>query len=215
MPLTIHKRAWLFPLALLGLSIGCARQPDFAATQSSLPERTLPFHPTVVTAKRPLEPSFSLADVPPGTPILVHLQTPLSSSLSHPGESFKAILDEAIVVNGQTIARMGTQVTGKILQAKASDPAREAGYLRLSLIAITVEGQPWPLQTSSIFLKGAAYDREVPVPPVQLVGASTTISRQVPSASARIIVREDAAVSADRLLTFRLSQPIAGEHGGQ
>ena len=118
------------------------------------------------------------------------------------------------MLSGLTIAPKGALLTGKILEAKSSNPFREAGYLRLALTEISIDGKSMPLLTSSIFLKGATYEREVSAPPVQLVGTKTLLSKVAP-APQRIEVREDAAVSSERLLTFRLTQPAVVEHGGQ
>jgi hypothetical protein len=207
-------RIWVLLLALLILLVGCARQPDLTATPA-LPDHTLPFDRNSPNPRQSPASAFSLDDVPAGTVIVVHLQVPLSSSLAHSGDSFQAILEGPILLRGQSIAARGSLVTGKVLQAKSSDPSREAGYLRLALTEIAIAGRRWPLQTSSVFIKGATYDREASTPPVQLVGASNSRVTPATLRSPRILVREDAGVPADRSLTFRLSQFAANEHGGQ
>lgn len=197
-------------LCFISLTVGCGWQPDFAASQSALQNRTLPFHSN--TSPRSLSNRVGAAS---GTPILVHLQAPLSSSLCRAGDPFKAILDEAVVLGGQTVAGKGSLVTGRILEAKPSEPSREAGYLRLTLTGISLDGKSWPLQTSNVFIKGATYVREAPAPPVHLAGASTPLMDSAAPRHVRIEVREDAGVPADRLLTFHLTQPVAVENSGQ
>jgi hypothetical protein len=213
--LDIRKRAWAVSIALAGLTISCGRQPDFVAGQSLLQDRALPFHPDPNAKGLTRHDTSYLAGVAPGTPILVHLQAPLSSARSRAGDSFKAILDEAIVVRGQTIVVKGALITGKILEAKPSDPDHEAGYLRLTLTEISLDGKSWPLQTSNVFVKGATYERDAPAPPIQLVGDSKSLTPKAAPRVVRIEVREEAGVPADRHLTFRLTQPVSLENSGQ
>jgi hypothetical protein len=206
------KQALALSLAWASLTIGCGRQPDFAISQSTLQSRALPFHSEATNPH--WSANSALAGVALDTPILVHLQTPLSSALCRAGDSFKATLQEAIVLRGQAVAAKGSLVTGKILEAKPSDPSREAGYLRLTLTGISLDGKSWRLQTSNIFVKGATYEREAPAPPIQLAGASTPLIDQPVPRHLRIEIREDAGVPADRLLTFRLTHPVSVENSG-
>ena len=207
-----RMQALALSLALLSLTVGCGRQPDFAISQSTIPNRALPFHSN--TSSPRWSPTSAIMGIAFGTPIVVRLQAPLSSSLCQAGDSFRAILDEAMVVKGQTVAAKGTLVTGKILEAKPSDPSREAGYLRLTLTGISLDGKSWPLHTSNVFVKGATYEREAPAPPMQLVGASTPLIDKAAPRHLRIEIREDAGVPADRLLTFRLTQLVSAENSG-
>jgi hypothetical protein len=160
------QNALAIAMALACLTVSCGRHPDFAVNQSTLQGWSLPFHPDTSSQRRLVNRSGFIS----GTPILVRLQVPLSSSLCRTGDLFKATLDEPIVSRGQTIAK-GALLTGKILEAKPSDPFREAGYLRLTLTGISLGGKSWPLQTSNVFVKGATYQRDSPSP-IRLAGIS-------------------------------------------
>jgi hypothetical protein len=204
----VNSRSWttalLILIMLIVLNVGCVRQTDFATGQPSSQERGLPFQGSD-TPPNDFEASFPLAHLVVGTPLTVHVETPLSSMRSRPGSSFTALLDEPLLVSGHVVAPKGSVMKGKILEAKPSEPADEAGYLRLTLAAISLGGKTWPLQTSHVFLKGATYERESVVP-VQLASASTTA--RVPS-SRMIQVHEDVGIASDRKLIFRLSQAIS------
>jgi hypothetical protein len=213
--LTLHRKeyldvnsralaALLLLVMLVAFNVSCVRQSDFAAAgQPSSQERALPFHSEAPPDAT--ESNFPLAGLMVGTPIAVHVETPLSSAHSRPGSSFTAVLAEPLVASGHVVAPKGTVIKGKILEAKPSEPADEAGYLRLTLAAISLGGKTWPLQTSHVFLKGATYERESVVP-VQLASASTAV--RVPS-SRMIQVHEDVGIASDRKLIFRLSQAIS------
>jgi hypothetical protein len=194
-------------VALAFLTGGCVRRPEFTAGQpGTTQEHTLPFQEAGSHAPVTPAAAFSLSDLAMGTPLLVHLQAPLSSAHGRAGNTFQAILDEPILLSGQTIASKGAIVIGKILEAKPSDPVHEAGYLRLTLTGISLNGESWSLQTSRVFVKGATYQREAAVAPVQLAAASTSLTASGVPATRIVQVHEDAGVPADRLLIFRLSQ---------
>ena len=201
--------ALLLLVMLVAFNVGCVRQADFAAGQPSSQERSLPFQgddtPDATGG------SFPLAGLVVGTPIAVHVETALSSARSLPGSSFTAMLDEPLLVGRHVVAPKGTVIKGKILEAKPSEPATEAGYLRLTLTAISLEGKTWPLQTSHVFLKGATYARKSVVP-MQLASASTAV--RVPS-SRVTQVHEDVGIQSDRKLVFRLSQTISLQIAGK
>ena len=211
------RQAWLLVVALAFSTGGCVRRPEFTAGQpGTTQEPTLPFQEAGSHA--PVTPaaafSLSLSDLAMGTPLLVHLQAPLSSAHGRAGNTFKAILDEPILLSGQTIASKGAIVIGKILEAKPSDPVHEAGYLRLTLTGIWLNGESWSLQTSRVFVKGATYQREAAVAPVQLAAASTSLTASGVPATRIVQVHEDAGVPADRLLIFRLSQTHRVQNAG-
>lgn len=207
MKLEARQAAIALTLALAS-TVGCARQPEFAASDSTLKHRTLPFHANSGTQPR-LSDRTALES---GTPVPVHLQTPLSSSLGRAGDTFTAILEHEIVSRGTVFAAKGAVVIGKILEAKPSDPSHEAGYLRLTLTEISLDGKSWPLQTSNVFVKGATYQRDAATPPMQLVGATKALTPRIVPPPARIQVREEAEVSSGRLLIFRLTQPVSVEN---
>jgi hypothetical protein len=212
---TRKQAAAVITLAMSGLTIGCGQRPEFAAGQSSFQDRSLPFHSDGVAKKRSVDLERLLAEITSGTPIQVRLERSLSSAHAMAGDSFKAVLDAPLIWKGQTIASRGAPLSGKVLEAKPSEPSREAGYLRLALTTISIDGKAWPLQTSSVFVKGATYEREATMLPVQLASSSKNLVPAVTIQPQHIQVRDDAGISATRLLTFHLSQPVTVAHGGQ
>jgi hypothetical protein len=55
------------------------------------------------------------------------------------------------------VAPRGAVVTGKVLDARSAGEFQEAGYLRLALIAVSLNGQSLAMQTSSIFVKRGSH----------------------------------------------------------
>jgi hypothetical protein len=137
-------------LALATLAAGCsvgAKAPTPAVADNNSTSQQLPF-----TENKPLV-------VPANTAIYVRLQQSISSTTAQPGQQFSAVLDEPLVVDGQTLAPGGTAVTGKVVSARDSGHLHNAGYLRITLTSMSVNGKSVPLQTNSVFVSGGSYKK--------------------------------------------------------
>lgn len=146
---------WTWPFLGLALLLvpACSRQPGIFSPQENAQTKPLPFDsPSHDDGISPTQ-AFASSSMPAGTAVVIHLQSPLSSAKAHLGDQFRAVLEEPIVVQGQTVAASGTEVTGRVLAAKASQP-REPGYVRLTLSSIVLNGKAVDLHTSSVFSKG-------------------------------------------------------------
>jgi hypothetical protein len=146
-----HKLLFLSLLVLAGFAIGCGvgAQP-----------------PTTVAAdtpgKQPQQLPFAEGKtlvVPANTAIYVRLQQSISSATAQSGQNFSAELDEPLVVDGKTLAPQGAAVTGKVVAARESGHLHSAGYLRITLSSISLNGKSVPLQTNSVFVSGGSYKK--------------------------------------------------------
>lgn len=134
-------------LILLAIAIGCSgvgAAPPAAITS------------TDSGAAPPFSTSQALT-VPTGTPVYIRLQESVSSRTAAAGQNFSAVLDEPLAVNGQTVAPRGAEVIGRVVAARQSGHLHDAGYLRVTLSSITLNGKPVPLQTSSVFVQGGSF----------------------------------------------------------
>ncbi len=137
-------------LALAALATSCsvgAKPPSVAPVADSSGSQQLPF-----VEGKPLV-------VPANTAIYVRLQQSLSSATAQSGQNFSAVLDEPLVVDGQTLAPQGTAVTGKVVAVRESGHLHNAGYLRITLSTLTLNGKSVPLQTNSVFVSGGSYKK--------------------------------------------------------
>jgi hypothetical protein len=138
-------------LGSVGMFSGCSRQPVFLSPKDNA--QNLPFNDTSHSEGISPTQAFASASIPVGTAMAIRLQSSVSSALSHPGDQFQAVLDGPIMVQGQTLAPSGTEITGTIVAARASQP-RHPGYLRLTLSGLVLNGKTVTVNSSSIFSKG-------------------------------------------------------------
>jgi hypothetical protein len=196
----------------MGLTlVGCSRREVLPLAEESVSaDQHLPFDAT--SDNGGISPTGSLAPaaIPAGTPVTIHLRLSLSSASSRAGDPFEAVLDEPIIVRGHTLAPRGAILSGRVLDARASDRFQEAGYLRLGLTAISLNGKSIPIQTSSIFMKRGSHEqRNVTIirdgsgNKGALIGASIDAPGTTYATGSR-----DVGVAPERRLTFRLAQPL-------
>jgi len=225
------KASSVIRLATLGLALavafGCDHQSSVpvAATEalSAPDEARLPFDREA--QKDGISPTSSVippgAQLPPGTPITIRLQSALSSATATSDDKFEAVLDEPIIVNGRVLAERGTAVKGRVVEARSVAQMQSPGYLRLALVSILINRKSAVLRTSSTFLKGAGPGRRHATVPMgsepSLVGAAANgkgpllgnalADDSIPAAS--LIARpRDVTVGPERRLTFRLVEPL-------
>ncbi|MCX6599662.1 MAG: hypothetical protein NTV70_25190 [Acidobacteria bacterium] len=101
-------------------------------TPEAVPERPQLMRPDAVEIKRAKEERKpETVTIPIGTVLTVRTNQPLSSERNQEGESFAAVLDAPLVVNGMVIAEKGSRLTGRVLTAEKG--GRVSGRAKLSI----------------------------------------------------------------------------------
>jgi hypothetical protein len=116
-------------------------QTDPAAVKDSTAKTT--------TAEAPI----SGVTIPAGTKFVVNINTAISTAKNVAGSSFTTILDADFVFDGKVISPKGSQVIGKIVEAKSGGGLGEA-KLSFQFTDITVNKQLTPIVTDPIEVKG-------------------------------------------------------------
>jgi len=190
------------------LLCACGHPPAENSSSSAASEK-LPFDRRPNTAG--ITPSQSLVPsatkLPEGTPIPIRLANELSSASSHAGDTFDAIVDEPVAIDGQILVARGTPATGRVLEAKPSasslgsslEHSLEPGYLRIVLVSLNVGGRYVMIETSSIFAKAGSREERNPAP-----GAASG-ARQKDSGKEK---NGDIVLGKDRRFSFRLAQSV-------
>ena len=215
----------LSALSAMLLLAGCgmvSSNPQAAAPDPNS-NSSAPFSSRVESALG-VKPPVPAVTVPAGTPIGIRLQNSISSASATSGDHFDAVIDEAIVVDGQTVIPKGANATGRVVAAKSSGRLHDPGYLRLALDSVTVNGKDVPVQTSSIFAKGASHKNRNLVmigggtaagaligglaagPKGALIGSA--IGAGAGTGGAYATGKKEVGFGAERRLTFRLTQPL-------
>jgi hypothetical protein len=83
-----------------------------------------------------------------GTLLTVTIDQTVSSKTNNKGDSFAASLAAPIGVGGVTVMPTGTRAKGTVLQADSAGRVKGGAVLALTLDSISVNGQPYSIQTS-------------------------------------------------------------------
>lgn len=116
------------------------------------PETTKPVTEDRKPAPRP-EPKT--VTIPAGTLFSVRLDEALSSSRNQTGDSFRATLDQPLVVDGFVIAERGSRVEGRVSEVDAGGRVRGVSRMAVELVRLTTsDGQRVRLQTEGFTKQG-------------------------------------------------------------
>jgi hypothetical protein len=92
--------------------------------------------------------------VPAGQSMLIRMIDGVDSSKNHVGDIFHASLETDLVVGGGLVARKGTDVYGRLAEAKEAAHMAGSAELQLELTRMVVNGQDYPVVSSDYTLKG-------------------------------------------------------------
>jgi hypothetical protein len=94
--------------------------------------------------------------IPAGTEITVRMIDGVDSEVNQIGETFRGSLDEPIVVNGQTIAPRGGDVTAKLTEVAQAGRIQGRSEIALVLLDITINGQKHEVTTAEVSEAGSS-----------------------------------------------------------
>ena len=94
--------------------------------------------------------------VPSGTTLTVRMIDPVDSSVNQTGETFRASLDEPLIVNGQTIAARGANVTTKLVSVEEAGRISGRSELALVLYDVTINGRKYEITTEEVTQQGSS-----------------------------------------------------------
>jgi len=112
-----------------------------------------PTNPAPLAQAQPIPVSGSMT-IPAGQPILVRMIDSVDSSKNHVGDIFHASLETDLTVNGALVARKGTDVYGRLAEAKEAGHISGSSELQLELTRMVIDGRDYPVVSSDYTLQG-------------------------------------------------------------
>ncbi len=146
------RRGWFscglaLSLALAALPAAGQNQPGQPGTQpeQSANENTQPAAQAPEPEYRHVPATLTLK---PGTVIAARISQLLSSDKNKPGDSFSAVLEQPVVVDGWVVARRGQTVLGRVAIAQKAGRVKGTSKLGIELSELVlVDGQQLPIRS--------------------------------------------------------------------
>lgn len=87
-------------------------------------------------------------EIPAGTEIVVRMIDDVDSEVHRVGQTFRASVDEPVIVGGKTLIPRGADVVAKLVESKESGKLTGRAELTMDLVSITLNGKTFEMVTS-------------------------------------------------------------------
>jgi len=162
--------------------------------------------------------------IPAGQPLLVRMIDGVDSSKNHVGDVFHASLETDLTVGNSVVARKGTDVYGRLAEAKEAGHIAGSSELQLELTRIVIDGKDYPVVSSDYTLQGKGRGKNT----AEKVGGGAALGAIIGAiagggkgaaigagvgagagGAVQVLTRgQQVKVPSETLLEFRLQQPV-------
>ncbi len=162
--------------------------------------------------------------IPTGTPITIRMIDKVDSNVARLGQTFRASVDEPVLVNGQTVIPRGADALAKLVEDKQSGKFEGRTVLTLALTDITINGQMIDTTTGDVPQASSSRGART----AKVVGGTTAlgaiigalagggrgaaigaVSGAAVGGGAEILTKgQQVKIPSETRLTFTLQQPI-------
>jgi hypothetical protein len=99
-------------------------------------------------------------EVPAGTALVVRMIDDVDSERDSAGQTFRASVDEAVVIDGQTLIPRGADVIAKLVEDKEAGKLTGRSQLTLDLQSVVVNGRAVDVATGEVTQQGESRTRQ-------------------------------------------------------
>jgi len=104
----------------------------------------------------PPPPAMMNGTLPAGTNLVIRMIEAVDSETNRVGQTFRASLDQPVMVDGQTVIPRGADATVALVDAKESGKLTGRADLTLSLQSVSINGRMVDINTQSINKEGSS-----------------------------------------------------------
>ena len=161
--------------------------------------------------------------IPAGQSLLVRMVDGVDSSKNHVGDVFHASLETDLTIGNTVVAKKGTDIYGRLAEAKEAGHFSGSSELQLELTRIVIDGKDYPVVSSDYSLKGKGRGSDTAkkvgggavagaiIGAIAGGGKGAAIGAGVGSAAGagvQVLTKgQQVKVPSETLLEFRLQQP--------
>ncbi len=100
--------------------------------------------------------SNSGLELPAGTQLTVRMIDSVDSEVSRMGDTFRASIDEPVMVNGQSVIPRGADVVARLVDDQKSGKIQGRTVLKLVLTSVSVNGRPVEISTQDVIKESSS-----------------------------------------------------------
>jgi hypothetical protein len=132
-----------------------AAEPAVSASETTKPSKILRVEPSApapaVTASAS---EAATSEIPTGAAITVRMIDAVDSKDSRPGQTFKASVDDPVLVGERIVIPRGADVVTRLVEVKDPNKLSGGGQLTLGLDSIAINGRPVNVTSGSVTTTG-------------------------------------------------------------
>jgi hypothetical protein len=106
--------------------------------------------PPAAANNTPPPPASTGLLIPQGTPLTVRMIDSVDSQKAQMGDSFRASIEDPVVINGQTVIPRGADVNVRLVDDKQSGKIAGKTVLTLAVTTVTINGHPVDVTTGDV-----------------------------------------------------------------
>src|SRR5512140_1961620 len=112
----MKKLVLLFSLTLAVVAVAQTQKPSAGVPQRTTEAAVMAPAPTAASTSQPESNDLAL---PPGTPVYMKLETPISTRTNKQGDRFSGRVTQPVMLNSKTIIPVGAGLEGTVMRADA------------------------------------------------------------------------------------------------
>ncbi|MEP7355506.1 MAG: hypothetical protein ABI824_19930 [Acidobacteriota bacterium] len=213
----------LYVAAVAVLLTGCVQNPPTAASTDPAKAAPVPVVAPVVEAAPVVEPPKPLV-MAAGVSIKVRTTTALSTKTQNAGDAFTATLTQPVIVDGKTIAKVGSEVDGVVVESDPGGKVKGVANISVRLTRLHMGARSLAIRTNSLAFDAPASKKKDAAEVGIVAGIGAAIGAAVgggegaaigaasgAGAGGAVVLStrgNSAVIPSETLLSFRLSGPL-------
>lgn len=158
----VGDRIQTFPIdSVTGLQFGDSSRPQPEASRVPLPGPEPAYSSSNSNSNNSNSnpnpsPNRGGVELPAGTQLSVRMIDSVDSEVARTGDTFRAALDEPVIVNGEPVIPRGADVVAKLVEDQRSGKIQGRTVLKLVLTSITLDGRQVEITTQDVIKESSS-----------------------------------------------------------
>lgn len=131
-----------------------------AAPVAAEPQQSAAVSNEAAPATQAAMPRPQIATVPSGTNLKVRLESTVDTAVNKSGDTFRAVVDEDVYVDGRVAIPRGSEVSGKLLKVVQSGRVEGRAELAMELNEVQVGGTSYAIATKTFSVMAESTKKE-------------------------------------------------------